>query len=139
MPITGSGVMTVGVPATGSPRVISMRRTTSNTSKCTGSVGGTAGFGATSVFTTENTSVSRPSTGLAGNGGATGVAAAGSTATGVGATARVGAAAVTCGATVAVAVDADLTIVKSRNAGDLVTGSGAVASMTVRAAAAASA
>jgi uncharacterized protein YbjQ (UPF0145 family) len=57
----------------------------------------------------------------------------------LGAIARVGAAAVACGATAVVAVDADLTTVKSRNAGDLVTGSGAVASMTVRAAAAASA
>jgi hypothetical protein len=76
--------------------------------------------------------------GLAGNGGATGVAAAGSTATGVGAAAWV-AAAVTCGADVAVAAEADLVTVKSRRTVDLAAGSGEVASRTLRAAATASA
>jgi hypothetical protein len=57
-------VETGTTPTTGSPKSISMRRTTSNTSKCNGFVGGTAGFGKISVFTTDATSVSRPTMGL---------------------------------------------------------------------------
>jgi hypothetical protein len=130
VPITGSEEMTGTVPATGSPRVVSMRRTTSNASNCNGFVGSTAGFGATSVFTAENTSVNRPTMALPGRAGATGVAAAGSTATAVCVTAVDGTTA-RCGATAAVTVETDPASAETRDTDARINESGSASSMAL--------